>query len=224
MIETKHLHIPLSVKEAYMDEEKNVGRFEGLGSVFDVEDLGGDVVVRGAFTKSLKERNPVMLWQHDMKQPIGVFTEAKETKEGLMLQGEINLDVEKGREAYALMKQGALNGLSIGYFVKDYEDKKGVRYLKELSLHEVSVVTFPMNELARVSSVKSIDTIRDFEQVMRDLGFSRQEAKTIASGGFNALHRDDVETADNQREADELKAAINELANEVSKFAESKSK
>lgn len=221
---TLYLNMPLEIKEAHVDEDRNVGRFEGLGSVFDVEDLGGDVVVKGAFSESLKKRRPVMLWQHDIKQPIGVFTKAEETDKGLYLEGEINLDVEKGREAYALMKQGAISGLSIGYFVEDYEDKKGVRYLKKLSLHEVSIVTFPMNEMATVASVKSISTIRDFEQVMREIGFSRQEAKTIASCGYNALHREDGATAENLRDAAALKAALEQLESGISALTKNKSR
>lgn len=221
-METKHIKVPLEVKELH--QEGNVGRFTGLGSVFDVIDQGGDVVMKGAFADSLKERMPVMLWQHDMAQPIGVFKMAEETAEGLLLEGEINLDTQKGKEAYSLLKQGAIKGLSIGYFTEDYEDKQGVRYLKKLSLFEVSVVTFPMNQLANVTSVKSIDTIRDFEHMLREIGFSRQEAKTIASSGYNALCRDDEATAESQRDADELKAALKELQGRVNHLAKSKSK
>lgn len=207
--QTKHIQMGLQIKEVHADEK--VGKFTGLGSVFGVRDQGGDVVVKGAFVDSLKERMPVMLWQHDANQPIGVFVKAVETDEGLQLDGEINLEVERGREAFALLKQGAIKGLSIGYFVEDFEDEKGVRFLKKLSLWEVSVVTFPMNQMANVTDVKSVETIRDFERMLICNGFSRQEAKTIASGGYNALSRDDEEqVAEGQRDAD-IEAALKDI-------------
>lgn len=220
--QTKHIKVPLEIKE--VTAEDGIGRFTGLGSVFGVQDRGGDVVEKGAFAESLGKRMPVMLWQHDMQQPIGIFVKAVETEDGLLLEGEINLEVEKGREAYALIKQGAIKGLSIGYYVQDYEDKQGVRYLKKVDLWEVSVVTFPMNQLANVTQVKSVETIRDFERLLLANGFSRQEAKTIASCGYNALHRDDAESANDLRDDVELKAALEELSNGITSLAKRKYK
>ena len=175
---------------------------EGLGSVFHNTDQGGDIVMPGAFTKSLLKRNPAMLWQHKQDQPIGVWEDVRETPEGLYVKGRI-LSTALGNDAYELAKHGALKGMSIGYATRDSETdrKSGVRKLKELDLFEVSLVTFPMNELATISRVKNKPaTERELEERLRDVGFSQADAKRVAAGGFKALQRD-VEPAD-QRFAD----------------------
>lgn len=139
----------------------DAGVFSGIGSVFGHLDSGGDVVAAGAFKASLARHAaagsmPAMLWQHDQAQPIGVWSKMEERAEGLYVEGRLVLEAAKAREAHALMKAGALNGLSIGYatIVEEWDHENGVRILKELDLWEVSIVTFPMCEPARVSSVK----------------------------------------------------------------------
>lgn len=138
----------------------NDGQFEGYASVFGEVDLGQDSVSPGAFAKSLKTRPAArvkMLRQHDQTEPIGVFSDIVEDAKGLKVKGKLILETVKGRETHALMKAGALDGLSIGYATKSarYDKAKGVRLLDELELHEISVVTFPMLPSATVSSVKS---------------------------------------------------------------------
>ena len=162
---------------------------EGLGSVFHNTDQGGDIVLPGAFAKSLKTRNPAMLWQHKSDQVIGVWDEVRETPEGLFVKGRI-LNTALGNDAYELARHGALKGMSIGYATKDSETdrKSGVRKLKELDLFEVSLVTFPMNDQALISRVKQKPaTERELEQALRDVGFSQSEAKQIVSGGYKPL-------------------------------------
>jgi len=93
------------------------GSFEGYGAIFDNVDSYGETIVKGAFTKSLedyaqKNQRVVMLWQHDIYNPIGVWENLHEDEKGLKGRGKLNLDVAKGRETYALMKQGALSGLA----------------------------------------------------------------------------------------------------------------
>ena len=162
---------------------------EGMGSVFNNVDQGNDIVLPGAFAKSIQARKPAMLWQHKSDHLIGVWDEMRETPEGLFVKGRI-LETQVGNDAYTLAKAGALSGLSIGYGVKDsaYDRKTGVRQLKELTLHEVSLVTFPMNERATITSVKAKPaTERELEECLRDAGFSQKEAKTIVSGGYKAI-------------------------------------
>ena len=173
------------------------GVFEGYASIFGVVDQGMDVVERGAFTKSLGSGRKVkLLWQHDMAQPIGVWDEIKEDERGLFVKGRILKDVQKGKEAMALMRAGAIDSMSIGYRTIEAMDEGNgrVRKLMEVELHEVSLVTFPMLPDALITDVKSIKTIREFEKALRDAGFSKKEAKAIAADGFNGLtmHRDDV--------------------------------
>jgi uncharacterized protein len=130
----------------------------GYASLFGKRDQGGDVVVAGAYTASLKAlaaggRAVKMLWQHDPTQPIGVWDEVREDAIGLWVKGRILLEVDKGREAAALLSAGAIDGLSIGYrTVRAERDGKGQRLLSELELWEVSLVTFPMLQEARVSA------------------------------------------------------------------------
>ena len=164
------------------------GRFEGYASVFGNVDQGGDIVAPGAFTKSLAAGRKVrMLWQHDPAQPIGVWDDVTQDAKGLFVKGRILSDVAKGREALALMTAGAIDGLSIGYRVKDATREKGARRLNDLELHEISIVTFPMNDAAGVTGIKAITTEREFEGFLRDAGYSRKEATALALHGFKGL-------------------------------------
>lgn len=171
---------------------EETGSFAGYASVFHFTDSQHDMVMPGAFLKTLAEDAPAkLLWQHQPEEPIGVLHLIKEDAVGLYVQGEILLSLNRGREAYALLKSGAINGLSIGYRPKEYtyDPITGVRYLTEVELFEVSLVTFPANELAGVTSLKSETpkTIREFEQFLRDAGYSRKDAKALASRGFTSL-------------------------------------
>jgi uncharacterized protein len=131
---------------------------QGYASLFGVRDQGGDVVQKGAYGASLKAmattgRRVKMLWQHDPAQPIGVWDEVREDATGLWVKGRILVDVERGREAAALLAAGAIDGLSIGYrTLRAERDGKGQRLLAELELWEVSLVTFPMLPEARVAA------------------------------------------------------------------------
>lgn len=189
-IETKSLPFELKASD-------DSGIFEGYAAVFGNEDSWGDVIAPGAFKKTLREhkksgRMPALLWQHDNWQPIGVWESMKEDDTGLYVKGRLlREDVYRAREAYALLKAGALSGMSIGYYATDYETdtKTGVRTLKEIDLVEASLVTFPANPEARVTTLKAagINTIREFEAALRDvLGFSAVEAKRIASCGYKS--------------------------------------
>ena len=129
---------------------------EGYASLFGAEDQGGDIVQPGAYGASLKAlsgagRKVKMLWQHDPREPIGVWDEIREDAKGLYVKGRLLDSVAKGREAAALIAAGAIDGLSIGYrTIKANKDKMGHRLLAELELWEVSVVTFPMLPQARL--------------------------------------------------------------------------
>ncbi|MGE3875947.1 MAG: HK97 family phage prohead protease [Parvibaculaceae bacterium] len=150
-------HIELNTKA--ISEQ---GEFSGYASVFGNEDMGRDVIVAGAFAKSLQRRpadKVKMLRQHDGEEPIGIWTDLAEDRKGLKATGRLILETTKGRETHALMRAGALDGLSIGFrTLKDRFDRpKGIRYVEEVDLVEISVVTFPMNDRATVSTVKAHD-------------------------------------------------------------------
>ena len=136
------------------------GTFAGYASLFDVPDLGGDIVAKGAFRRSLKRRGPLgvkLLFQHDPSQPIGVWLSIVEDHRGLFVKGRLMPEIARAREVLALMRAQALDGLSIGFrTVKGSRDPTtGLRRLQEIDLWEVSVVTFPMQPEARISVVKS---------------------------------------------------------------------
>ena len=135
------------------------GTFAGYASLFGVADLARDVVERGAFAGSLRQRGPAgirMLYQHDPATPIGTWTEIREDRRGLFVRGRLAGGTTKGREVHALMRAGALDGLSIGFrTVKARTDPgRGTRHIVEADLWEISVVTFPMLPGARVEQVK----------------------------------------------------------------------
>ena len=149
---------------------------EGYASLFGKRDQGGDVVQKGAYAVSLKAlagtgRRVKMLWQHDPSQPIGVWDEVREDGTGLYVKGRLLTDVEKGREAAALLAAGAIDGLSIGYrTLRAEKDGKGQRLLSELELWEVSLVTFPMLPGARVAAKNDElgDTFAGMAQIFED--------------------------------------------------------
>jgi uncharacterized protein len=147
--------IKFEVKEIVGD----AGEFVGLASVFDNVDAGGDLVEHGAFTKTLADKNssvPV-LWAHDPSAIVGIGR-LRETQQGLEINGQLVLDSNDiAKKAYALMKAGAVRGLSIGYDVTRSVIQDGIRHLKELKLYEVSLTGFPMNEAAVVTAVKTVD-------------------------------------------------------------------
>lgn len=176
------------------------GVFEGYGSVFGNVDSYNEIVDKGAFVSSLQKWMPALLWQHSAYTPIGIYTEMREDEHGLYVKGQLNLEVQQGREAYSLLRQGALKGLSIGFITeKDrYDTEKRVRHLEQVRLMEVSLVTFPANPESNVDRVKSApDSERDLEIVLRDAGYSREDAKVIVSSGFKAMlaHRDGGDSA-----------------------------
>lgn len=155
----KTLAPSLELKE--LDQETGV--IKGYGSVFGVVDSHSEVVEAGAFAQSLAEHRrrgtrPKMFWQHSMSEPLGSWTSAVEDGRGLLVEGKINLDVARGREALALLKAGDIDGLSIGYWPREFEpDSKrpSVMRLKRVDLVEVSIVSIGSNPAATVSDAKS---------------------------------------------------------------------
>lgn len=133
-------------------------KIEGYASLFGICDQGGDVVEPGAYRASLvglqaSRRRVKMLWQHEPREPIGVWDDVSEDNHGLYVRGRLLTDVARAREAAALIEAGAIDGLSIGYrTVRAAKDSQGHRVLSEVELWEVSLVTFPMLPEARVDA------------------------------------------------------------------------
>ncbi len=205
---------------------ETAGNFVGYASTFGgPPDSYGDVIASGAFARSLSEHRdagsqPAMLWQHDSRAVIGRWASIAEDGRGLKVEGRLTLEVQRAREAYALLQDGALNGLSIGFRTRASRPQKGGgRLLTDIELLEVSLVTLPANALARVRDVKSageIATIREFEAALRDAhGFSSRAAKRLAAGGWPAFA--DREVRDEGLE--ELAATLRRAAERLSDFS-----
>ena len=202
-MELRYIERPFEVKAV----QEN-GVFEGFGSIFGNVDTFKEVVAPGAFSDSLVQwkqsgKLPPVLWQHRSGEPIGPYLDMEEQPVGLWVKGQLLVDdVQRAKEARALMKAKAVNGLSIGFVTREdsYDRVTGIRTLKKVDLWEVSVVTFPANPSAQISSVKSaidaIETVRDAESFLRDVGrLSNAQAAAFISR-FKSLS--------GQRESDEL--------------------
>lgn len=172
-----------------LDDVDSQGTIRGYASTFGNIDLGFDVVDKGAFKKSIKESSgkfPILA-DHDPSKQIGWNFRAEEDDTGLFVEGKLDLNVQSAREKYSLAKTamslGAKMGLSIGYMTIKAEpdrEKPMVRHLKELKLFEYSIVTFPMNTEAMITSAKSLAGVDRAQYLLSELaksGVSRDEMK-----------------------------------------------
>ena len=178
-----HIGFPLEVKEL-----TESGTFDGLASVYNVKDLGQDIVIPGAFKefKYTSDGHIRILDGHNTRAPIGKG-KLTDTHLGLAIRGQLNLKVSRARDVHELMKDGIISGLSIGFdTLPDGSEMRddGTRLLTKLRLWEVSTTCFPMCEPALVSSVKQaqqITNIREYENFLREVGgFSKEQAKILA--------------------------------------------
>jgi HK97 family phage prohead protease len=184
---------------------------EGYASVFGgAPDSYGDIIAPGAFAESLTRHKrqgtmPLMLWGHDASQPpIGNWTDIAEDGKGLWVQGQADLEDPMGLRVHRALKRKAMRGLSIGYETRDTENdpkRPGVRILKEVELWEVSPVNFPAQMRAAVDNVKSytsggnLPSLPEFEEFLREAGFSKTQATAIAGKGLSHLLRSESGSA-----------------------------
>lgn len=238
-MDMKRFIVPLEIK-AMPDESSALGEFSGYGSVFGSIDLGGDTVARGAFQKSLdswksKGMLPQMLWYHNTEDVIGDWLEMAEDEYGLRVKGRLwikgDLKVEEAVKAYNVLRGTSVRGLSIGYRVRDYEiqeqmDGSTIRHLKEIELLEVSIAPWALEPKAMVTSVKdaqgNIQSKRQVEKALRDLGLSHRQSKAFLAGGYEAMIRDDsaldtAETRDASLDESDLLASLKQLTNIMEK-------
>lgn len=197
------------------------GFFSGYGAVFGNIDWYNDVILPGAFTASLakwraKNKMPPVLWNHNNSEPIGVYTNIYEDEKGLFVEGKLLVDdVPRAKSTHALLKAGAIDGLSIGYSTKKANQQgNGVRELVEVELGEISIVTQPANERSIITSVKSkldegeLPTLPEFEKFLRESGFSKSQSVAIASKGLRPLLSESEEEI---KEAKSISNALNIL-------------
>lgn len=222
------LNVPLEIKSLGARE------FEGHGSIFGNVDLGGDIVMPGAFKRSLAKHKkdgalPQMFWMHRPDQVPGRWIEMEEDAKGLYVRGEL-ADTQLGNELHTLLKMKAVRGQSIGYQVVESDwTKDGNRLLKEVDLWEVSLVSLAMNPLARVEAVKSrlsasgeyVPTEREFERILRDVGCARKVAATLVAKLYGPDSSSGMLVDDHLRDAGEVDVAEAMAAADavVAKFA-----
>lgn len=222
---------PSTLDFALNIETKDVsenGEFEGYASIWDEVDLGGDAVQPGAFKEGLAKAKQAgrlipMLWQHDRREPLGIWLEMEEDSKGLRVKGKLLIESDPlARRAHALLKAGAIGGLSIGYRIpvggaEEDEIRRGVWLLKKLDLIEISLVTIPMLTSAKVTRVKGalesgqLPTVREFEGFLRDAGFPREKAVAIASASKSHLRGDPEEVDEKQARIDAFGAAFDNI-------------
>lgn len=196
-------YFKLKLSDATTDE----GVIEGHLSVKDNVDLGGDVVKAGAFKRTLAAtggRVPI-LFNHSVNEPIGAWEEMREDDVGLYVKGRLNMEVSRAREIFALLKQGAIKGLSIGYDVVKDRVIDGKRHLLELKLWEGSVVVFPMNERAGVEAVKAHAAENKFMRSWGEMN-DRNQCNAAMRVAFGTLE-DALITAAWSQEVDDDEAA-----------------
>lgn len=194
---------PLDLRRA-----NDAGQIEGLASPYGGEpDDFGDIVQPGAFAASIQRqkaqgRLPAMLWHHDMGRPVGRWTDFVETAEGLVARGQLNLSTAAGVEAHAHLKAGDVTGLSIGFHAVQ---RKG-NLLVEANLVEVSLVTIPAADRARVREVRSLASRAELRDLLIDQGLPRGAADKLSRGGWPALTGPSLDPEDAAAIAHELRA------------------
>jgi HK97 family phage prohead protease len=224
-MEQKFLDVSIDVKAV-----EPTGIFSGYASTFGGDpDAYGDIVQKGAFSDSLKKNgwggNGIkLLWQHDSTAVIGVWKELVETEKGLKVTGELAVNTTLGKDAYELLKMGAINTLSIGFNIVEAEDDRQTktRQLNKLDLFEISLVTFPANVSATIEQVKAsisdvseIRNIRELEKLLRSArgGFSQEAAKYLVKLFKQGYFKEREVSFDAEKLLEKLKSVSSKLQN-----------
>jgi len=223
-------------KSEKINKDDDFGFFSGYASTFQM-DKEGDVIAPNAFDDSIAKQDRLpLLWQHSSFDPIGSLEIKGKDQNGLIIEGRVNLGTSLGRDAFALIKAGDLNKMSIGALIKEASNNNnGGRELEKLDLMEVSVVTFPANEGAAINNVKSIkfdncEDINDIEKKLKQCGLSNKQSKSIISNIWNLklksssavqpnIEIDDAEKKDIQenidKEIDDIIAEMDKTNSEI---------
>lgn len=175
------------------------GEFQGYASVFSSVDKVGDTIAPGAFDSSLESGRTIKMFvnhkQHEV--PVGDWLEMRPDNHGLLATGKIDLNHKDGPTVLSALKRKAMDGLSIGFTMAagDFEKKSGGRIIKNMSLMETSIVSFPCEGGALITAVKAdldgLMTLKDFEEYLRDVGgFSRSMATALVSQMQKAVRSD----------------------------------
>lgn len=202
--------VPLEIKTG----GKN-GAFEGYGAVFGNEDFGGDIILPGAFkeVRTTNDGKVRIALYHDLWQLVGK-ADFTQDAHGLHLRGQMNMNVSYAKDAYELMRDHTLDGMSVGFNILpngERRDENGVRLISKAELWEVSIVPFGMNPEAKIDSVKQAfmgQGVRAFEKHLRSSGFSKRESVAMVSYVQKHLLRDAANGESRQSDSDALSSAM----------------
>jgi hypothetical protein len=219
----------LSLSECELKTDGDKGTFAGFASKYNGTDSYGDTILPGAYAKvAAKAKNlPVFLNHGTWEVPIGVYTKVEDREQGLYVEGELTLSIQKAREVYEALKAGSMSGLSVGIMLskKDYElvddeDPWSGRVIKNVSaLREVSICTFPADSKARISAVKSADeinTIRDLESALRDAGLSKSQAQSFIASA-RSVFVDEKSRRDSSNQVDKIQGAMDRILSNLNR-------
>lgn len=219
----KRFSLPLEIKAS---DVAGSGEFAGYAAVFGNVDLGGDVILPGAFERTLADHKkrgvtPPLLWSHDTHVVLGRVNDLREDRKGLYAEARLSLGTTAGAETYALLRDRAVGGMSIGYStVREDAGDRRARLLKEIELYEVSLVAVPMNPDARVTAVKAaLDCAhpRELDRLLRDaLGLSRRKAHDAANALWPILNGPGAQ--DDDLEDHEADSRLTAIAGELKSF------
>lgn len=196
----------LQLDSAGLKFDTATGQFEGYASVFDGVDAYGDTIQKGAYQETLENRNrPVMMYfNHNPDNVIGKWVEMREDEKGLFVKGELTNGHSMASDVRASLKHGAITGLSIGFNIpkggSEYDEEKSIRILKKINLHEISIVTVPADNDARIdvesvkSSLEDAETKRDLETCLRESGFSKAAAQSFLARCAKVLRESEPAT------------------------------
>lgn len=188
--------------------------FAGYASKFNGIDAYGDMIMPGAYADTLKERQrPILMKRNHFEGVVGKWINIKEDDVGLWVEGELTPGHSLAQDTYALLKHGAISGLSIGYFVDDEEPMTGsgaVRLLKKITLSEISIVDSQADAQANVMVVKDASSLKEIEAMLRMKGFSQSEATAIVARVKSLTHG---ERGDEAKKAEEAKKLAEFIGN-----------
>lgn len=200
------------------------GEFTGYASVFNGVDAVNDTILPGAFEKSLQQkRSPAMFVNHNsFDVPVGDWVKLSEDDNGLKVTGKIDLNHRDGLTVFSALKRGAMDALSIGFRIPKggaEEKDDGSRIIKEVDLKEISIVNFPADDAARIAVVKSeilkIESLKEIESYLRDLGWSRSNSTTFVSHFMKLRLREAEENFKTEVATLEGKLEVDEVTNHL---------
>lgn len=212
----------LSLSECELKTDGDKGVFSGYASKYNGTDSYGDTILPGAYAKvAAKAKNiPIFLNHASWEVPIGKYTKVEDRPNGLYVEGELTLSIQKAREVYDALKAGSMSGLSVGIMLskKDYDlvdddDPWSGRVIKNVSeLREISVCTFPADSKARINAVKTdgVTTVREFESALRDAGLSKSQAQSLISTA-RAIFVDEKSRRDSSEQVDKIQDAMDRI-------------